>query len=67
MDGNPIMAGRCTVVSLTITLPSDCYLRIEQLAKVLGVSVNHAAALTIYAGQAAQDTLDAWKERLDNL
>lgn len=54
MDGSSV----CTV-SLTIALPSDCYARIEALAKGLGVSVGHAAALTIFAGQAAQDAVDA--------
>ena len=56
----------CTI-SLTIELPSDCYARIEALACSMGISVSHAAALTIYAGQAAQDSLDAWKERLSKL
>lgn len=53
MDGS----SACTV-SLTISLPSDCYARIEALAKGLGVPVGHAAALTIFAGQAAQDAID---------
>lgn len=54
MDGS----SACTV-SLTIALPSDCYARIEALARELGVTVGHAAALTIFAGHAAQDALDA--------
>lgn len=54
MDGS----SACTV-SLTIELPSDRYARIEALAIVLGVSVSHAASLTIFAGQAAQDAIDA--------
>ena len=54
MDGS----SACTV-SFTIELPSDRYARIEALAIVLGVSVSHAASLTIFAGQAAQDAIDA--------
>lgn len=54
MDGS----SACTV-SLTISLPSDCYARLEALANGLGVTVGHAAALTIFAGQAARDALDA--------
>lgn len=62
MDGS----SACTV-SLTIELPSDCVARIHALACALGVSISHAAALTIFAGQAAQDSLDEWKERLSKL
>lgn len=51
MDGS----SDCTV-SLTIDLPSDSYMRIEQLAQVLGVTVSHAAAMTIFAGQLAQQS-----------
>ncbi len=54
MDGS----SACTV-SLTVELPSDCYARLEALAKGLGVSIGHAAALTIFVGQAAHDALDA--------
>lgn len=45
-------------VSLTVELPSDWYARIEALARSLNVPVSHAAALTIRAGQAAQDAAD---------
>jgi hypothetical protein len=45
-------------VSLTIELPSDWYARIEALARSLNIPVSHAAALTIRAGQAAQDAAD---------
>jgi hypothetical protein len=45
-----------TTVTLTVNLPSDAYLRVEQLARVLDVSVGHAAALTIFAGQQAQQS-----------
>ena len=55
MDESPIKAGTCPVVSFMVTLPCDRYARIESLARVLGVTVSHAASLTIYAGQAAQE------------
>lgn len=45
-------------VSLTVELPSDWYARIEALARSLNIPVSHAAALTIRAGQAAQDAAD---------
>jgi hypothetical protein len=45
-------------VSLTVELPSDWYARIEALARSLNVPVSHAAALTIRAGQAAQDAAE---------
>ena len=58
--------GKVAVVDMKVTLPIDCYKRIGALASILGVTVSHAAALTIFAGQKAQDQLDLdrWKERL---
>lgn len=49
------MATRNTI-TIAVDLPSDAYLLIEQLARVLNVSVGHAAALTIFAGQQAQQS-----------
>ena len=43
-------------ITISIDLPSDSYLMIEQLARVLNISVGHAAALTILAGQQAQQS-----------
>ena len=44
--------------SITFDLPIDSYVQIECLAAALGVSVEKAAALTIFAGQRAQRALD---------
>jgi hypothetical protein len=49
------MVARNTI-TISVDLPSDAYLMIEQLARVLNVSVGHAAALTIFAGQQAQQS-----------
>jgi hypothetical protein len=49
------MSARNTV-TIAVDLPSDAYLLLEQLARVLNVSVGHAAALTIFAGQQAQQS-----------
>lgn len=43
---------------LTIELPSDWYERLEARARSLNIPVSHAAALTIRAGQDAQDAAD---------
>ena len=41
-------------ITISVDLPSEAYLMLEQLARVLNISVGHAAALTIFAGQQAQ-------------
>ena len=51
------MSSAAVTVSLTVDLPSEAYLLIEQLAKALQISVGHAAALTILAGQQAQRSM----------
>lgn len=52
-------------VTVSVQLPSDSYLAIEQLARVLDVSVSHAAALTIFAGQQAQQSHQQINETLE--
>jgi hypothetical protein len=62
------MDGSSHTVSLTVELPSDWYARIEALARSLNVPVSQAAALTIRAGQAAQDAADtARADRLSRM
>lgn len=53
--------------TIVIELPIDSYQQVENLAAVLGVTLEKAGALTIFAGQFVQRAMDEGMMQLQDI